>query len=86
MADLIETKCFVFLTYEFGPLCRGPEQRVLLGEGMWAPVTCKDQDVGSRALGCTFGPIEWSQRPGKSEAKLQKDNEQLLQPTAGQVL
>lgn len=54
-----------FLTYEFGPLCRRPEQWILLGEGLWAPVTCKDQYVGSRTLGCAFGPIEWSQRPRK---------------------
>lgn len=37
--------------YELGPLCRGPEQWILLGECLWAPVTCKDQDVGSRTLG-----------------------------------
>lgn len=85
MSDLSQSLA-VFLTYEFGPLCRGPEEWILLRESLWAPVTCKDKDVGSRTLGCALCPIEWSQRPCKSEAKLQKYNEKLLQPTTGQVL
>ncbi|TNN58458.1 hypothetical protein EYF80_031349 [Liparis tanakae] len=47
------------------PAVRGPEQGILLGECLWAPVTCKDQDVGSRTLGRAVGPIEWSQRSSK---------------------
>lgn len=31
------------LTHEFGPLGGGAEERVLLREGLWAPMTSKDQ-------------------------------------------
>lgn len=74
-----------FLTYEFGPLRWGPEQWILLWEGLWAPVTCKDQDVGSRAFGCALCPVG-PQRSSQREAKCQKYNEELLQPTTGQVV
>lgn len=54
-----------FLTYEFGPLRWRPEQGILLWKRLWAPVTCKDQDVGSGTPGRAARFVEGSQRPGK---------------------